>query len=95
MPARKWIVPALLVLVLALCGCARNLYTVTLDNGEKFYADPPVKLSDDKSHYIFSVNGKERVVPFDDVYYITQASQKCYRNEETGEYSCFESFYRY
>ncbi len=75
-----------------LSGCA-STYLVHMNNGEKMYVESPIVITKDKKYYIFSVNGRRKVVDFDDVFYVDRAAEVCYENEKDKSSICFESFY--
>lgn len=79
----------------SLCGCARHTYYVELNNGKTFYADPPLVLDSDKSVYRMWIAGQLHVIPMDDVRYLDDATQICYKNGVTDSYTCYDAMYQF
>ncbi len=85
----------LLLVLLALAGCARHTYYVELTNGKTFYADPPLVLDTDKGVYRMWIAGTRHVIPMDDVRYLDDAAQICYQNGLTDTFTCYDALYQY
>jgi hypothetical protein len=95
MPVMRLLVLLVMLGVVALCGCARHTYYVELNNGKTFYADPPLVLDADKGIYYIWVAGQRQIVPMDDVRYLDDAAQICYKNGVTDAYTCFDALYQF
>lgn len=90
--------PILLSLALAalfLSGCARHTYYVQLNDGKKFYADPPLVLNTNKRVYYMWTGGKRYVIPMDSVYNIDDADQVCYSEGFDDMYTCIDGLYQF
>jgi hypothetical protein len=86
-----------LLVVLSVCcfGCARHTYYVELNNGKSFYVDPPLVLDSERSIYYMWIAGKRQVVPMDEVRYLDDAVQICYKNSYTDSFTCFDALYQF
>jgi hypothetical protein len=93
-------IACLALVLVALCcaslsGCARHTYYVELNNGKYFYADPPLVLDSHKGVYHMWVAGQMHVIPMDDVRYLDDATQICYKNGVTDEFTCYDALYQF
>lgn len=89
------LVGLLTIMVTAVCGCVRHTYYVELTNGESFYVDPPLVLDTGSGLYSMSVNGVRRTVTMDDVAFLDDAVQICFKNAYTDDYTCFDALYQF
>ena len=80
---------------LLLSGCARHTYYVELNDGEIFYADPPLVLDAQSGVYRMWVAGKRHVIPMDDVRYLDDAAEICYQNGITDTFTCYDALYQF
>ena len=88
----------LVCLVLSACflsGCGRHTYFVELNDGKKFYADPPLVLDTQKRVYHMWIAGKRCTIPMNDVYYLDDAAEICYANGFDDTYTCLDALYQY
>ncbi|MEA4857835.1 MAG: hypothetical protein AAGU21_01510 [Solidesulfovibrio sp.] len=95
MRAARLVVFLLLLGCLPLFGCARHTYYVELANGKYFYADPPLVLDNDKGVYRMWVAGQLHIIPLDDVRYLDDAAQICYKNGVTDTFTCYDALYQF
>ena len=79
----------------SLAGCMRHTYYMELNNGQTFYADPPLVLDTEAGVYYVGVGGVRRTIPIDDVRYLDDTAQVCYQNIHTDTYTCYEAFYQF
>lgn len=76
-------------------GCSRHTYCVTLTNGQRYYADPPLVLDNESRVYIMWIAGQRYHIPLDDVYSLHDVNQICYKNVSTDAFTCFDALYQY
>ncbi|WP_428558724.1 MAG: hypothetical protein ACP59X_12480 [Solidesulfovibrio sp. DCME] len=95
MRAARLLLILLVLGCLSLSGCARHTYYVELSNGKYFYVDPPLVLDSDKAVYRMWVAGKLHIIPIDDVRYLDDAAQICYKNGLTDTFTCYDALYQF
>jgi len=84
--------------VASLYACfARHTYYVELTNGQYFYVDPPLVLDAEKGVYYMNIAGARRIVPMEDVSFLDDAAQICYKNgyADTDTFTCYEALYQW
>lgn len=95
MPAMRLLALLMMLAVVALCGCARHTYYVELNDGKALYVDPPLVLDSEKRIYHMWIKGQRQIIPMDDVRYIDDAIQICYKNGVTDSFTCFDALYQF
>ncbi len=85
----------LVVLAVALGGCVRHTYTVELNDGQTFYADPPLVLDAPAGVYYMWIGGSRHVIPMESVRTLDDAVQICYKNGVTDSYTCYDALYQF
>lgn len=89
---------AVLVIVLSLlslCACVKHTYYVELTNGKYFYVDSPLLLDADAGVYTMRISGTRWNVPMDEVSFIDDAAQICFKNTATDTYTCVDGLYQF
>ena len=95
MPAMRLVALIVVLVIATLCGCARHTYYVELNDGKTVYVDPPLVLDSDKRIYHMWIKGQRHTIPMDDVRYIDDAVQICYKNSVTDSFNCFDALYQF
>lgn len=81
--------------LLVLGACVKHTYYVELTNGKTFYVDSPLLLDADAGIYTMRIAGSPWTVPMDDVAFIDDAAQVCFKTTWTDTYTCVDGLYQF
>jgi hypothetical protein len=92
---QRLLVLLLIFSLLVLCACVKHTYYVELTNGKSFYVDSPLLLDTESGTYTMRISGSRWTVPMDDVSFIDDAAQICFKNAYTDTYTCVDGLYQF